>query len=164
MNAPSVLVLILVLSFAADRLAKALVFGARMIPEIRQRLPEPEGIDLPLVRAAARRREALVYAVLVGVLAGLALLLYPEVRLVRMLAGPQAHPAVDIVVSLAVVMGGSDLVGRVVSVSGLGEGLAPPPSPGRDGPVEIVGRVELIPPQDGPTPQPAPEDDATRSA
>jgi hypothetical protein len=143
MNATSALVLILVLSFAADRLAKGLLFVLSLSPFVSRAFPDPKLVEAGEKRVRAARRGLILYTVVVGSIAGAAIYFFPEIRIIEMLSGPQTHAFIDIVVTVIVVMGGSDLVGRIVQVSGLGEGPAAPGGAGRNDPIEISGRLTL---------------------
>lgn len=143
MNATSALVLILVLSFAADRLAKAILFVLALTPAWSKRFPDPRLIRERERQVHVKNRLLLVYTVLVAAIAGTAIWMYPELRIIEMLSGPRTHDVIDIIVTVVVVMGGSDLVGRLVQVSGIGEVSTTSPASGRNEPIEINGRLVL---------------------
>lgn len=143
MNATSALVLILVLSFAADRLAKALLFVLALTPAWSKRFPDPRLIRERERQVHVRNRLVLVYTALVAVVAGTAIWMYPELRIIEMLSGPRTHDLIDIIVTVIVVMGGSDLVGRLVQVSGIGEVSTTSSGSSRNEPIEINGRLVL---------------------
>lgn len=94
-----------------------------------------------------KNRLLLVYTVLVATIAGTAIWMFPELRIIEMLAGPRTHELIDIIVTVIVVMGGSDLVGRLVQVSGIGEAITTSPASSRNEPIEINGRLVLENPE-----------------
>lgn len=143
MNATSVLVLILVLSFAADRLAKGILFLVGFIPGWSKWFPDPRLVRDQDRRVRAKNRLLLVYTVLVASIAGTAILKFPELRIIQALSGPRTPEIIDIVVTVIVVMGGSDLVGRLVQISGIGEATATFSTSSRSEPIEINGRLVL---------------------
>jgi len=143
MNATSALVLILVLSFAADRLAKAVLFLLALVPMWSKRFPDPRLVREQEQKVKAKNRLVLVYTVLVASIAGTAIWIFPELRIIQMLSGPRIPELIDIIVTVIVVMGGSDLVGRIVQISGIGEGTATSPGSSRNEPIEINGRLVL---------------------
>jgi len=143
MNATSALVLILVLSFAADRLAKGLLFVLGLLPFWARWFPDPDSIREPARRSRVRTRRLVVYTLVVGSIAGTAIWFFPEIRIIELLSGPRTHAFIDIVVTLVVVMGGSDLVSRIVQVAGIGEGGGGSAGGGRHEPIEINGRLTL---------------------
>jgi uncharacterized membrane protein YvlD (DUF360 family) len=140
-NATSVLILILVLCFAADRIARALLMGLAMLPAFAGRFPDPAGIEDKAEKAVALRKQAVAHTVIVGVLAALILWLYPQVRILGLLTGSVRLGVIDVVVSAVVIMGGSDLISRLLQVSGVNEAMAAPGA--RGGPVEITGKLEI---------------------
>lgn len=148
MNATSALVLIMILAFAVDRIGKAVLFALGQIPWWARRFPDPAGIADKAAAAKARRRGVIAYSALVGSMAAAAAWFFPETRLVSMLIIGDSHIVIDMIVTVTVLMGGSDLVGRVIQFAGMfdedgegGGGRAP--RAGRDGPIEVVGRVTL---------------------
>lgn len=143
MNATSALVLILVLSFAADRLAKGLLFLLGLLPFWARWFPEPQLVKDPERQARVRTRRVVLYTLVVGSIAGTAIWFFPEIRIIELLSGPRTHVFIDIVVTLVVVMGGSDLVGRIVQISGIGEGGGGAVGGGRNEPIEISGKLTL---------------------
>lgn len=143
-NATSALVLILILSFAADRVARGVLMGLSLLPTWRARFPDPAGLEDKAAKAEATRRRTIAYTVIVGGLAGLILWLYQDIRLI----GQRDIAVVDIVVSAVVIMGGSDLISRIAGLSGINEAM--PLRGPQSAPVEISGRIELENTERGP--------------
>lgn len=142
-NATGVLVLILILSFAADRIAKAIVIILAMVPAWVRIFPDPESFEDKAQKAAATHKRSIAYAAIAGVMAALLLWLYPEIRILRLLTGDRGQAFIDVIVSAIVIMGGSDLIGRMLRLSGINEAMSAAGSPGRATPVEVVGKLEL---------------------
>lgn len=147
-NATSALVLILILSFAADRVARGVLMGLSLLPTWRARFPDPAGLEDKAAKAEATRRRTIAYTVIVGGLAGLILWLYQDIRLIGLLTGQRDIAVVDIVVSAVVIMGGSDLISRIAGLSGINEAM--PLRGPQSAPVEISGRIELENTERGP--------------
>ncbi|MEO1016661.1 MAG: hypothetical protein AAFY56_03085 [Pseudomonadota bacterium] len=144
MNATSALVLILILSFAADRLVKALIFGLSYLPFWQRRFPDPKLEPDRVLKLRATNRQKLVYSILVAIVAGVGVWFYEQIRIIQMLAGPETPDFIDMVVTVIVVMGGSDLVSRLLQISGVGDiGTGPAAAGGRNQPIEIQGRLVL---------------------
>lgn len=149
MNATSALVLILILSFAADRIGKTILFALHQIPWWARRFPDPQLVEDKAQAAAARRRGTIAYAAIVGAIVATAAALHQELLILRMLT-PDSHFVVDLIVTTTVLMGGSDLIGRIIRLSGVIEGDEGDGAGGhggraarRDGPIEVVGRLTL---------------------
>jgi len=148
MNATSVLVLIMVLSFAADRVARAIMLTLRLIPAWTRRFPDPLNFtkDQELERARARRRLDIAYTLVVGAIATAAIYAFPDLHIIRMLTRADVPAAIDIAVTVIVVMGGSELLAKIVQLSGLGDAAMAPTAQaasgsGRSDPIEISGRL-----------------------
>ena len=146
MTTASVLVFIMILAFAADRVAKATKFCLDFIPAWHRRFPDPEFIENKAARRRISNRHLIAYTVIVGAIAGAAVWVFEDLRILEKLTGAPTDALVDIVVTVLVLMGGSDLLGRIVQVSGIGDmgaaAASGEPSP-RNKPVEIVGKIVL---------------------
>ncbi|MEP2031223.1 MAG: hypothetical protein ABJI96_21190 [Paracoccaceae bacterium] len=146
MNATSALVLIMILAFSTDRLAKAILFGLSYAPQWKRHLRDPELISNKIEKYKMKRRYLIAYAVISGVIALLAVWWFPELRIIGIILRGDPSPFIDIAISTLVIMGGSDLVGRIVQISGIGD-IGPQSGAGRqteaDRPMEIHGRLVL---------------------
>jgi hypothetical protein len=146
MTTASVLAFIMVLAFAADRVAKSVMFCLAFVPAWHRRFPDPELIENKVVRQRMRNRYLLAYTVIVGAIAAAAVLTFPDLRILDKLTGETTDAVIDIVVTVLVLMGGSDLLGRIVQVSGIGDmgaAAASGETSPRNKPVEVVGRLVL---------------------
>lgn len=151
MNATSTLVLILVLSFAAERLVKGVLFLLGFAPWWRRRFPDPLSFPDSLSRARAHQRMQIVSTIMIALVTGAAVWQFEDLHILRLLVGDGANRWIDMGVSLLVVMGGSEMIGKLVAISGLGEDLGgaragmtstAAGAPGSD-PIEITGRLVL---------------------
>ncbi|MEY1557313.1 hypothetical protein AB3Y40_16900 [Yoonia sp. R2331] len=146
MNATSALVLIMILAFSADRLTKAIMFVLAFVPRWQRYFRDPEIISNRVEKYKMRNRYLIAYTVIVGVIACSAVFWFDDLRILTRLSGNNVDASIDIVVTTLVVMGGSDLVSRLVQISGIGEMGAAAASGDRserNKPVEIVGRLVL---------------------
>ena len=121
MTATSTLVLIMVLAFSADRLTKAILFLLGFIPKWRAYFVDPEMITHRPQKLKMRNRHLFAYTIIVGLIAGTGVWWFEEIRILNMLSGPDTGQYVDMAVTALVIMGGSDLVGRIVAISSIGE-------------------------------------------
>lgn len=161
MNVTSVLVLILILSFAAERVAQAIMFLLRVLPWWNRNFPDPLFLEDRYRQRRARNRLTLANTVLVAVIAAVPIWMFSELHLLDALTGQDTNRFIDMAVTLVVVIGGSDIVGRLLNVSGIGE-VSPVTgaggAPGKNDPIEINGRLVLENdpvPAYGPTAPPA---------
>lgn len=146
MNATSALVLIMVLAFSADRLTKAVLFLIAFLPVWQRFFQDPELITHRPQKIKMRNRHLFAYTAIVGAIAGSAVWWFPELRVIEMLSGPNTGNVIDTIVTTLVVMGGSDLVGRIIQISSIGDmgaAAASGDASERNKPVEISGRLIL---------------------
>lgn len=142
----SVLVLIVILAFAIDRVTRAILFLLSLAGWWARLVPDPRLLQDRVQVVAAERRQTLAYAVLLGVLAVLAVVTNDDVRILAALMGraEEDRPSaiLDMVVTMIVLVGGSDLLSRVLQVAGTGGGGGAAGT-GAAQPVEVTGRITL---------------------
>ncbi|SRR5713101_2058239 len=129
----SVLVLILVLSFAIDRLVKAVLFLLSF-----SILQDPRTIEDPGGRIKAEKRQTLLYFALAGFLGLIVVAFYGDVRVLKAL-GYEAKKGLDAIVTGIVLMGGSEFIGKLIDLSGVGRGAGE----SKAQPIEITGKLVL---------------------
>jgi hypothetical protein len=163
----SAIALVVIASFAIDRVVNGLLFLLSFYKKWAQWFPEPKLIDDPAARFAAEKRQKLIYFVLAGffgmiVLAGLghvrilaAMGVYPEQASATWpaaTASPAPSPApganpkpsqslfaiLDVVFTGLLLMGGADSIGRVLKMPGVAGVEKPSPRP-----IEITGKLTL---------------------
>lgn len=134
----SVMVLILVLSFAIERVVKAVLFLSSLFngPWTRW-LADPLTVEDPANRAKAEKRQSLAYYVLAGLIGLVVLAGFGNIRVIKAL-GYDASMYVDWFITGIVLIGGSDFVGKLIQLSGLGGGTEP-----KNQPLEITGKLIL---------------------
>lgn len=134
----NIIILVFIVSFAIDRIVHGVLFALSLIGPWRRRFPEPHTVGEFAERAAAERRQKLVYVVLAAILAIGVLAYFGNIRILQGL-NVLVDPVLDIFVTGLVLIGGSDFVGRLLEMSGAygGERSAA----GR--PIEITGTLTL---------------------
>jgi prepilin signal peptidase PulO-like enzyme (type II secretory pathway) len=133
----SVMVLILVLSFAIDRVVKASLFLLSFVDPWTRRVPDPLTIEDPARRAKAEKKQTLVYFTLAGILGLIVIAIYGDIRVLKAL-GYEANKILDAVATGIVLTGGSDFVGKLLQISGVGGGTEQ-----KTQPIEITGKLIL---------------------
>lgn len=133
----SVLVLVVVLSFAVDRVVRALLFGLDFVPIWKRWFPSSTVTKDPSAREAAERRRSLLYFLCAGSLAIGVVVLYGDIRVIKAL-GYEATGLLDAAVTTIILMGGSELLGKLLHISGIGGG-----SPASSQPLEVKGTLVL---------------------
>lgn len=142
----NVIAVLVIASFAIDRIVAALLFLAGYFGPRAQALSDAAFVTEPVAAARAARNRKLVYFVLAGVLCAVVLKELPQFRVLAGL-GYSANRAVDALVTALIVLGGSDRMSDLVGKLPGGAALdaAPPASK----PIEIRGRVVLEDPGKG---------------
>jgi hypothetical protein len=136
--------MILIASFAIDRIAVGLLFLFSFMPKWKRTFPEPSSFAEPGERASAERKRKLIYFVFAGVLAGAFLAGYGQDRILKA-AGFSINPLLDAVVTGLILMGGADRMTELLKMIGVQNAEKAEASPH---PIEITGRVILEEPAD----------------
>ena len=136
--------MILIASFAIDRIVVGLLFLFSFLPSWQRVFPEPTLLADPGARARAERKRKLIYFVFVGVLAGLFLVGYGQDRILKA-AGFSINPILDTILTGLILMGGADRMTELLKMIGV-QTAEKPEAPAR--PIEITGRVTLEEPAD----------------
>ena len=134
----STLVLILILSFAIDRVVKAILFLLSFVGPWATRFPDPLLLEDPTERARAEKQQKLTYYILAGFLGLIVVAIYGNVRVFQALGYQAANVVLDSIATGIILMAGSDLISKVLQVSGMGGGPEPSSQP-----IEITGKLIL---------------------
>jgi hypothetical protein len=137
-GAGNVIVLILVVSFALDRIVTCLLFllsyDSRKNPFSRF-FPDPITMEGVAQRANAEKRQKLAYVIISSIFSIVIIALYGQIRILAALG----HVSVlDGVVTWIILVGGSDFIGKFLQMSGV---TTEETSTSR--PVEITGKLIL---------------------
>ncbi len=136
--------MILIASFAIDRIVVGVLFLFGFLPGWKRAFPEPASFTDPGERAAAERKRKLIYFTFAGVLAGLFLAGYGHDRILKA-AGFSINPILDTILTGLILIGGADRMTELLKMIGVRNGEKPE-APAR--PIEITGRVILEEPAD----------------
>ena len=135
----STLVLILVLSFAIDRFTKSMLFLLSFVKPWTRWAPDPLTIVDPLNRIKADKKQKLILHLLAGALGLIVIALWGKIRILEAV-GYKATDAVDVVATAIVLVGGSDIIDKLLRTSGLSGSVA---KASASQPIEITGRLVL---------------------
>jgi hypothetical protein len=133
----SLLVLVLIASFAVDRIVRATLFLLGLFDFWRRRVPDPD--EAP-GDAAALRRHRIAYVLMAAPLALLALGWVGKVRILTALGFAQVDPWIDTLFTGLLVIGGADRTEAILQKFGAGGGGE---AARTTTPLEITGRVIL---------------------
>lgn len=136
--------MILIASFAIDRIVVGLLFLFSFLPKWSRAFPEPSLFEDPGARARAERKRKLIYFVLAGVLAGAFLAGYGQDRILKA-AGFSINPILDAVLTGLILVGGADRMTELLKMIGV---QTAEKSEARPHPIEITGRLILEEPAD----------------
>jgi hypothetical protein len=135
----SAIALILIVSFAIDRLIRGLFFLLSYSRAWSNAFPDPQLNDVA-PSARAERNRKLIYFSLAALLAMVALGWFGRVRILAALGFTAVNPVLDIIVTGLILMGGADQAGQLL------QGIGAPGAPGSKAqptPIEITGRVTI---------------------
>jgi hypothetical protein len=133
----SAIALVLVVSFAIDRLVRGLFFLLSYWKRWASAFPDPELDDVPR-SARVERNRTLVYFLLAGTLGTIALGWFGNVRLLAALGFTAVNPVLDIIVTGVILMGGAERTEQVLKSMGASGSHASAP---QSTPLEIRGRL-----------------------
>lgn len=144
----SAIAVVLILSFAINRIATGLLFLLSFAKPWASFLPDPALQEDEKRRARAERKRKLVYFVFATILAMGVFAGYGTVRILSVSGFPSINPVLDVILTGLILVAGSDRIAEM---------LAPRvvPGPGAPGleasgsrPVEITGTLTLVEPAD----------------
>ncbi len=130
--------LIVLVSFAIDRLVRAFLFLMSYVSGWQRAFPDPELSEVTPSARAERNRQ-LVYFVLAGGLAIIAIAWLGQVRIFAALGFTNVNPLLDILVTGLILVGGAERTGQLLTGLGGAAPQAKPPST----PIEISGRLTI---------------------
>lgn len=136
-------VVLLIASFAIDRVVLSLMFMLSWIKWWEGKFPDPRVFDDKTGQITAERKQKLLYFLLAGVFAVVVLAKFSDILFFRAFEslGIKTPYWLDVLITGIILMGGSDIVGRVLKLAGIsGGGTADSAS---SKPVEISGTLVL---------------------
>ena len=134
----STLVLILVLSFAIDRVVKAVLFSLSFVEPWARWVPDPLTLEDPMGRTNADRKQKFIYYAFAGVLGFIVVAIYGNVRVFQALGYEAASVILDAIATGIILVAGSDFIGKLLQMSGIGGGTESSKQP-----IEITGKLIL---------------------
>ena len=132
------IVLIVIASFAVDRVVGGILFMLSFNRRWRVWFPAPLTVD-EAARPMAERRLKLIYFTLAGIIGTAVLAYFGQVRVLLSLGVP-AKPAFDVIVTGLVLMGGAD---KVADLLKLAQGKPNAGAAASPRPLEITGTLTL---------------------
>lgn len=144
----SAIAVILILSFAINRIATGLLFLVSFVKPWARFLPDPVLQTNEGLRMKAERRRKLVYFVLAGILAMGVFAGYGTVRILSVSGFPSINPILDVILTGLILVAGSDRIAELLKTPATaGVALATAEAP-TTRPIEITGTLTLVEPKD----------------
>jgi len=140
----SAMALVLIASFAIDRIARGLLFALAFWPRWLARFPDAEDAATP---ADGKRRSHLAYLVIAAVLSTVVLAGYGGIRIFAALGFSDINPILDALITGLILVGGADRTEAILKRFAGGEGAG-----ASGGPLQISGTIVLT--SHGETPDP----------
>ncbi|HWO00913.1 MAG TPA: hypothetical protein VNS63_16760 [Blastocatellia bacterium] len=125
------LALVLIASFAIDRIVTAILFLASFAGFVA----DPGSLEPGTANARAHKIYKLVYFVLAGILGVVVLAYFGNVRILRAMGLQDPHPVVDTIVTGLLLMGGAERLSGFIQTSG---SAVEKPEPK---PIQITGKL-----------------------
>jgi len=148
-GALNVFVFIMIISFVIERVVKAILFVLLLIGHKVGWLGRLVGGSSEVEAEEHKMRHKLIYFLIAALLAAGVCWFFDEIRVLKLLIGTTENPWLDFFVTWIVFLGGSDFVGRILAVSGVGDigaGYSPvvdARGATRKEPLEVVGTLKL---------------------
>lgn len=134
----SIIALILVASFAIDRIVRGLLFVLSYVPRWVRLVPDPNDPDTPFAR---RRHFQLAYFCLAAFLGIIVLAWYGGVRVLAAMGFAGVHPVLDTLITGLILVAGAERTESLLRTLGA-EGPAAPPEQDTT-PIQIIGTLVL---------------------
>ena len=128
---------VLIASFAIDRIVSGLLFVASLFAARSRVFPDPALLESGPARSRAEKKQKVLYFLLAGVLAMGVVGAVGNVRILSAL-GFSTHWLLDIIFTGLLLMGGADRVAELLKMAGAPGGEKPASRP-----IEITGRLTL---------------------
>lgn len=144
----SAIAVILIASFAIDRITAGLLFLLSFIPLWRRVVPDPLEAKNEQEVVRAKKRHQLLYFTFAGFLGIIVLAWFGTVRIFSVLGFPQIDPILDTVVTGLILVAGSERISGLLEASSGFAGSAPAEK-AEPAPIEVKGTVTLEDPADG---------------
>ena len=133
----SAVAVILIASFAVDRITTGTLFFLSMIKPWNRLFPDPETIPEPAGRIKEEKKQKMLFFSLAAVFSALVIAYFGKVRIFQALGFP-TNPILDSIITGLVLVAGADRLSGVWQLGAFGKG-----GPVKQPPIEIKGRLVL---------------------
>ena len=138
----SAIAVVLIASFAIDRIVTGSLFLLSFLPAWSRIFPDPKLFedDDTVARARAQKKQKLLYFALAGLLAIPLLAWFGGVRIFSVIGFPEINPILDTIITGLILVGGSDRVAAIMRMMGGASGAA---EKSEARPIEVTGKLVL---------------------
>jgi len=133
----SALAVILIASFAVDRITQGTLFTLSLIKPWSRAFPDPKTITDRSARIKAEKKRKVWFFSLAAVFSALIIAYFGEVRIFRALGFP-TDPILDSIITGLILVAGADRLSGVWQLGAFGTAEAP-----KQQPIEVTGRLVL---------------------
>lgn len=144
----SAVAVVLILSFAINRIATGLLFLLSFVKPWARFLPEPDLLPAGERRVNAEKKRKLVYYALGGILAIGVFAGYGTVRILSVSGFPSINPILDIILTGLILVAASERIAELLktpATAGGGAGVV------ESKPIELAGTLTLVEQSDRPS-------------
>ncbi len=136
----SAIAVILIASFAIDRIVTGILFMLSFLKPWTRFFPDPTTITDAAERLATEKKHKFLYFGLAGILSIGVLAGYGGVRIFKVVAFPGIDPVLDTIVTGLILVAGSDRIATLINLGGASGAERSAPA---SQPIEITGKLIL---------------------
>ena len=140
-GALNVFLFIMIISFVIDRVVRAFMFLLSFLGRWVHWLDDAANLEDETERLKAIKRQKLAYSLIAATFGIVFVWSFEEIRVLKLLIGSSPDNNLDFFITWMTVLGGSDFVGRILSISGIGD--IGGGSSSNTQPIEITGKLTL---------------------
>ncbi len=140
-GALNVFLFIMIISFVIDRVVRAFMFLLSFLGRWVHWLDDTAKLEDETERLKAIKRQKLAYSLIAATFGIVFVWSFEEIRVLKLLIGSSPDNYLDFFITWMTVLGGSDFIGRILSISGIGDIGGGSSSNAQ--PIEITGKLTL---------------------
>lgn len=148
-GAINVFLFIMIISFVIERVVKAILFLLVFVSSKVSWVAKLMGLGEATDEGERKARRQIIYFLIAALIAASVVWFFKDIRILKLLIGGSENEWLDFFVTWVVLLGGSDFMGRILAISGVGDigtGYSPAADSrgtSRKEPLEVVGTIKL---------------------
>lgn len=144
----SAIAVVLILSFAINRIALGLLFLLSFVKPWARFLPDPVTEANEELRIKAEKKRKLSYFILASILSMGVFAGYGTVRILAVSGFPSINPILDVILTGLILVAGSDRIGELLKTPATAGAVLTTAEAPTTRPIEITGTLTLVEPKD----------------